>query len=258
MQGVNHCASGVAVGFATAPLLGMHSLATAIPYALTVGGLALSNDLDCDHAKASTALGPVSEFLSWVLRHMSSFAFTLTRGRNDKPSAGTHRHLTHTLVFALAAGELATLTGHMSLWVVAAWLVFGAVSASAALTVKAEGPPPRKTARVMLVLFLLGLFGPALSIMHTPSAVLLASLTAAQGWLGVAVTLGCLVHLVGDAMTVSGVPLFWPLPIRSGEFWHCVHFLPRKIRLHTGKRFEQWIVHPLFIGAIAGTAYILM
>jgi membrane-bound metal-dependent hydrolase YbcI (DUF457 family) len=108
MQGVNHCASGVAVGFAVAPVLGMHTLTAALPFALILGGFALSNDLDCDHAKASTALGPISEFLSFILRKLSKLAFTLTKGPKDKPSAGTHRHLTHTLAFAVGAGFLAS------------------------------------------------------------------------------------------------------------------------------------------------------
>jgi membrane-bound metal-dependent hydrolase YbcI (DUF457 family) len=261
MQGVNHCASGVAVGFATAPLLGMHSLATALPYALIVGGFALANDLDCDHAKASLALGPISQFLSWILRHLSAISFKLTAGPRDKPSAGTHRHLTHTLAFAAVAGALARWTGHLSLWGAGAWLVFGAVSASAALTLKSDGPPPKRTARTMLGLFLVTLFAAPLLggvVSTTPEEALVAGLTGAQHWLGIAVFLGCLTHLVGDAMTVSGVPAFWPLHLRKGQAWFCVHLLPYRIRLHTGKRFEQFVVHPLFIGAIVGTAYVLM
>jgi membrane-bound metal-dependent hydrolase YbcI (DUF457 family) len=259
MQGVNHAVSGLAVGLATAPLLGMHTLPAAIPYAVMLAGFALSNDLDCDHAKASTALGPVSEFLSWFLRHLSAFSFKLTAGPRDKPSAGTHRHLTHTLAFAASAGVLAWFTGRLSLWAVFGWLVFGVFSACAALTLKAEGKPPRRTARALLGVFAVTLFGPA---MFSASAVSWGAaetaLVSAQHWLPVAVGLGCLVHLIGDAMTVSGVPAFWPLHLRQGQAWFCVHLLPYRIRLHTGKRFEQWIVHPLFLLGVAGTAFILL
>ena len=66
-----------------------------------------------------------------------------------------------------------------------------------------------------------------------PSLVIAAGLTYAvqewvpggtagtAGWLGTAVTLGMLVHAVGDAVTESGAPLLWPVPIR-GRTWYPV------------------------------------
>ena len=39
------------------------------------------------------------------------------------------------------------------------------------------------------------------------------------GWLGTAVALGMVVHSVGDAITESGAPLLWPLPIRKRRWY---------------------------------------
>src|SRR3712207_7033150 len=39
------------------------------------------------------------------------------------------------------------------------------------------------------------------------------------GWLGTAVTLGMLVHSAGDAVTDSGAPLLWPIPIRERRWY---------------------------------------
>ena len=43
-----------------------------------------------------------------------------------------------------------------------------------------------------------------------------------------------LVHAVGDAITESGAPLLWPLPIR-GRTWYPVGS-PRAARFRTGGR----------------------
>jgi len=56
---------------------------------------------------------------------------------------------------------------------------------------------------------------------------------------GLAFGLGYLSHLLADALTLSGVPLLWPLP---GN----VHLLPRSLRLRTGGLAEQI----LFLGLV--------
>jgi hypothetical protein len=62
------------------------------------------------------------------------------------------------------------------------------------------------------------------------------------GWLGTAVALGMLVHAVGDAITESGAPLLWPLPIR-GRTWYPVGS-PHAARFRTGGPVEAWVVAP--------------
>ena len=94
-----------------------------------------------------------------------------------------------------------------------------------------------------------------------PSLVIAAGLTYAvqewvpggtagtAGWLGTAVTLGMLVHAVGDAVTESGAPLLWPVPIR-GRTWYPVGG-PRVTRFRTGGAVESWIVAPaLTVGTL--------
>ncbi|MDN5931948.1 MAG: metal-dependent hydrolase, partial [Pseudonocardia sp.] len=87
-----------------------------------------------------------------------------------------------------------------------------------------------------------------------PSLVVAAGLTFAveqyvpggtagtAGWLGSAVTLGMIVHSVGDASTESGAPLLWPVPIRQRR-WYPVGS-PRPKRFRTGGRVEAWLVAP--------------
>lgn len=50
----------------------------------------------------------------------------------------------------------------------------------------------------------------------------LLGLTAAHAWaafVGFALGLGTLVHILGDAMTLSGVPIYWPLLDHHGRRW---------------------------------------
>jgi inner membrane protein len=87
-----------------------------------------------------------------------------------------------------------------------------------------------------------------------PALGLLAILTALIGgatgsfdfWIWLALCLGYLSHLLGDACTKSGVPLFW----RIGAFRRrSIHILPRGFRLTTGSQVEEMVF--AFLGAAA-------
>lgn len=66
--------------------------------------------------------------------------------------------------------------------------------------------------------------------------------TPVPWWVSVGLVLGCLVHILGDCLTVSGCPLFWPAK--------------RRFRLgpgfSTGKKFETAILCPLMTLAAGG------
>lgn len=60
--------------------------------------------------------------------------------------------------------------------------------------------------------------------------------------------LGNLTHCLGDDMTESGVPLWWPIKIK-GQRWYRCHLLPEKLRLTTGTADEAEIVKWIFVPA---------
>lgn len=71
---------------------------------------------------------------------------------------------------------------------------------------------------------------------------------AGAAWIGWAVTTGCLTHILGDSLTVSGVPLWWPARI-DGRRWYS--WGPRLIRTdHWGER--RVVVPLLMLGAGVG------
>lgn len=59
---------------------------------------------------------------------------------------------------------------------------------------------------------------------------------------GAGTALGCAVHCLGDALTVRGCPLLWPIPI-CGETWYELR-PPRLLRFRTGGPVEQFLVVP--------------
>lgn len=61
-------------------------------------------------------------------------------------------------------------------------------------------------------------------------------------WVGAAVTFGWIAHILGDMMTVSGVPLLWPLKYKGKRWWD--FRLPLGIK--AGGWIEKSILVPLF------------
>ncbi|MFC4063151.1 metal-dependent hydrolase [Planomonospora corallina] len=185
--------------------------------ALVCAGAAMLPDLDHPSATIAQTFGPVT----WVL----------SKGVNWL--AGGHRNATHSLLFAIAAG-------------------FGAHYLAAA----------QPLGRDIMVVLLIGLALRAIGIgvpgKKFASAMVNVALTAGlflvfrsdgvgYAWLGVAVAMGCLVHVVGDCCTEKGCPVLWPMKQR----W----LLPWKIGIKTGRAFEQKFLAPVLSVVVLGLVY---
>lgn len=265
-MGRQHSLSGIVAGLAVAPLGGLTSITSVIPFAIVVAGFALAPDLDCAGATMSRAVGPLSKGVSWLLRQASRLAFWCSETDRDRHGEGVHRHLTHTIVFALVTGGIAAGTSLASPWVVAGWLTVGALGAQAAsmepkrLIRLLSSLLPRNArqtvnfaARYWPTLAMAAAVAIPVVIEQVPVATVLAPV---QGWIGLAVGGGCLLHLAGDAITITGVPACWPIHIHR-QAWCELHLLPTKIRLHTGKRFERYAIYPVLLVASAAGLWLL-
>ncbi len=73
-------------------------------------------------------------------------------------------------------------------------------------------------------------------------------------WLGLPIVLGALVHDIGDALTVSGCPVLWPLPI-GGKRWYPLG-PPKFMRFRAGSWVEIKVLMPAFmvLGGVGGAA----
>ncbi|GAA3034630.1 hypothetical protein GCM10020000_10040 [Streptomyces olivoverticillatus] len=71
-------------------------------------------------------------------------------------------------------------------------------------------------------------------------------------WLGLPIVLGALVHDLGDALTVSGCPILWPIPI-GRKRWYPLG-PPKAMRFRAGSRVELKVLMPAFmvLGGVAG------
>jgi membrane-bound metal-dependent hydrolase YbcI (DUF457 family) len=230
MMGRTHALTGWCAGLALAPVVGAGSLHQAVVFGATTAGFALLPDLDHPGASASRLLGWLTGIVSWVLRRVSAAMYALTKGPRDEKVTGKHRHLSHTVLFAAGLGA-ATSAGTSA---GGAWAVFGVVVFGLLLAQGALGD------------WLLPVSGAAVAWWwFTAPPDHAAQLTQISGWLGVAVAAGCLTHCLGDALTESGCPFLFPLPI-AGETWYEIR-LPRPMRLRTGKKVETRLVFPVFV-----------
>jgi membrane-bound metal-dependent hydrolase YbcI (DUF457 family) len=231
MMGRAHALSGWCAGMAIAPLVGLDNLAQAAPFAATVAGCALLPDLDHPSSRASRIAGPVTGMLSKGLRWSSKKLYAATKGKKDERIEGGHRHMTHTIAFAVLLGGLTTgLARGFGIWAVLAVLLMGLILAIDALGAWMLAVP---------VLVIIAIFASG-----DPWHAFQSSLQPGSAVLGISVALGCFVHCLGDSITVSGCPWLWPVPIR-GETWYEIR-PPKFMRFRAGGKMENYVLFPLF------------
>jgi membrane-bound metal-dependent hydrolase YbcI (DUF457 family) len=230
--GVSHATSGAVVGLAVAgyapQVVGIDpSAGTIVTFAAVCAGAALLPDLDHPGSVATRRFAVASWLASHAIRPLSGLLYDLTRGRRDT-GKGTHRGITHTAVGAAVLGLAINVAS--AKWGVP--VLVGTLFVCLALAIKGldalvPGPPS-------LVI--------AAGLTYGVEEFVPGGTAGTAGWLGTAVTIGMLVHSAGDAITESGAPLLWPLPIRHRR-WYPVGS-PRPMRFRTGGAVEAWLVAP--------------
>ncbi|NMH97699.1 metal-dependent hydrolase [Pseudonocardia acidicola] len=246
MLGISHALSGAAVGLAVAGF-GSHLIAvpatagSVLTFAAVCAGAALLPDLDHPSSTATRRFSWASVVASRVVRPFSALLYRLTRDSRDT-GRGTHRGITHTALFAVLIGVLINLGS--ARW--GAPVVLGTLFVCLALAIKGldalvPGPPS-------LVI--------AAGLTYAADQWVPGGTAGTAGWLGAAVALGMLVHALGDAVTESGVPLLWPLPIRRRR-WYPIGS-PRALRFRAGGPVETVVVGPLLTVATLALAVLVV
>lgn len=194
---------------------------------IVCGGAGLLPDLDHPRATAARSLGLLTKLVAIGVDRIAVAVYHATRAEGDSATrTGGHRTLTHTVPWSLLTGTFAGLLCVASpvAGVVACALLGGLLS--------------------------LGLRVAGVTLAAGSGAVAWWVLTEHSGWwpvVPVAVTVGCLVHIAADAVTVSGVPAMWPLASK-GERWRMVT-LP--VTFTAGDHVETALVAPALILAVA-------
>lgn len=249
MMGPAHSLSGAAawLGVGAAAAATGHSMPWPVLAvgALICAGAALAPDLDHKAATISRAFGPVSKLMCEIVDKLSYAAYKSTRKPGDPRRNGGHRTLTHTWLWAVLVGAgasgLALLGGR---WAVLFILFVHMVLAVEGLLWKAA----RMSSDILV--WLLG----------ATSAWTLADILDKPGngagwlfeqpgqqylWLGLPIILGALIHDIGDALTVSGCPILWPIPL-GRKRWYPIG-PPKGMRFRAGAWVEIKVLMPAFM-----------
>lgn len=151
---------------------------------IVCAGAAMLPDIDHPNATVSRSLGPVTWFVSRAVSKL----------------AGGHRKGTHSLPFALAISLFLA-------WALREWpshllpllICFFLVSLLARVLTEADGA----------ICAVISAGVASACVMGAPET---------QVWLPLAVGLGCLLHMAGDAVTTEGIPIMWPLSKENVAF----------------------------------------
>ncbi|GAA4189900.1 metal-dependent hydrolase [Streptosporangium oxazolinicum] len=237
MMGHTHALTGAIVWLGVAPALAALPLLTEtsrfietgvmvnalnpaefVAGAIICAGAAMLPDLDHPSATIAQTFGPVT----WALSKAVSWL------------AGGHRNATHSLAFAIGMGFGAHYLANTypigrDILVI---LLIGLALRSIGI-----GIPGKKFASAMLNIGMTaGLF------------VVFRSDNVEYAWLGLAVAIGCVTHVLGDCCTEKGCPVLWPMR----QKW----LLPWKIGIKTGRAFEQKFLAPVLSVVVLGLLYL--
>lgn len=248
MMGPAHSLSGAAawlgVGAGAAALDHPMPWPTLVAGALICAGAALAPDLDHKAATISRAFGPISKALCEIIDKLSYATYKATRMKGDPRRTGGHRTLTHTWLWAAMLGggcSAAALYGGR-------WAVLGILFVHMVLAV--EGLLWRQArASSDVLVWLLGATGAWVlaDVLDNPGNGkdwLFTEPGQHYLWIGIPIVLGSLVHCIGDALTVSGCPILWPIPI-GRKRWYPMG-PPKFMRFRAGSWVEIKVLTPAF------------
>jgi membrane-bound metal-dependent hydrolase YbcI (DUF457 family) len=240
MMGTAHAVSGAAAWIAVT--------ATALPaiglYPLTPGAVLLGTVV-C----AGAALLPDADHHNATIAHSVPVLGDVVADTVEAVSGG-HRHGMHSLL-AVVGTVAATFGLGMLHWTPTGW--DHSLQLGSALAVMACSAFALKVLTVVRSWLLAWIFGALVA-----GGILLWA-PVQFGWLPVCIGLGFAVHLIGDALTIEGVPLLWPLnpkpPKLFGEVpvlrdvWKHNGYLALPVLGHAGSK-REWLLM-LLLGAYA-------
>lgn len=205
---------------------------------LVAAGCALLPDIDHPEATISVSLGPVTGLFADGVAWLSGRARGWScRHCRTAPRRGGHRAITHTGLFAVLVGLVLSLAA----W---RWPAVGPVVVWTATALTGRAMLSRRRRRNLVV-----------AGYATAAAVLAAGSVGSWWWVGVPVAWGTLAHCLGDAATLSGAPLAWPLRVR-GCRWTPLG-TPRRLRFRTGRSGERRVWWALLLVCAGSGAYLL-
>lgn len=230
-MGRQHAACGLLVGVGFTAVVPSAPIGLRVLLVIVSGGAALLPDLDHKQATAARSLGLLTKLIAIGVDRVSLAIYHATRTRGDVADRHSgHRLVTHTVPGCLLAGLF--VAGLAVISPVALAVICGLLGGLLALGFRYAG------------------FGLAVSTAGVAWWVL--DTYPSWSWtVPVAVSVGALVHSLGDCLTNSGCPVLWPI-VRHGKRWENVR---APITFAAGDSVETMLVAPaLFISLVIAVA----
>ena len=227
-------------------ILGSSNIAVFISAMVIIVGASLMPDLDATNSTSINVLGIVGTVLSKAMRGFSAIIQNIIKGPYDK-SSDPHRGFWHTVVSAFLVGALFSALTSINIELfaikdtpitIATFIVMFLLYISIQLSLVSLFKPlyDKKKNKI-------GKLGTAVgAIVISFILVYLLPSNINYYWVGGAVTFGWIAHLLGDMMTVSGVPILFPLKFKGKRWWD--FRLPLGIK--AGGFIEKAILIPIF------------
>ena len=249
VMGPTHAMSGAALwlvgsAVATAAFGIDQSSAELVVGTIAVSGAALYPDIDCagkvtENKGGSTvarSFGVASLFVAECVERLCYWFYLLTKTKKDKKRKNGHRTFTHTAVHALlvglGVGLLAAKFGKPAVIAILFILTGFAVRGLLPTAVNKKG----------------WLITTGVALASSYGMYHLLPENRSYWILGLAMGLGCFIHILGDMITKMGSPLLFPIPIKKRR-WADLG-LPRDIALRAGGKGENKILLPILTGVV--------
>lgn len=244
VMGPTHAMSGAALWLAGSAVADIafgidQSSAELVVGTIVCSGAALYPDIDCagkvtENKGGSTvarSFGVASLFVAEIVERLCYWFYLLTKSKKDKKRKNGHRTFTHTAVHAglvgLGTGYLAAQFGKPAVIAILFVLTGLAVRGLLAETVAKKG--------------WIVTTGVALASSYGMYRLLPEG---RDYWiLGLAMGIGCFIHILGDMITKMGSPLVFPVPIK-GARWKDIG-LPKNVAIRAGGKEENRILLPI-------------
>lgn len=208
-------------------LFGSYNTIVFISAIIIIVGASLMPDLDAVQSTSINTLGPIGKVLSSGMRGFSSIIQSTISSKRDESNRDPHRGFWHTIISGVFVG----------------FVVLGLTKINTKIISFGEKDITISTLIVIFIIFMstqllmASLFkkfykktkGSLLGSLSLSIASFIVAITLlmllpedlSYSWVGAAVAFGWILHLLGDAMTVSGVPLLFPLKIKGKMWWNC-------------------------------------
>lgn len=240
MMAPGHSLMGATSAIIASPFLGL-SLPQTVLATLIVAGAALMPDCDQPSTTFGRTFGPISKWITIIIGKLSLLIFNISKTKYDNSRATGHRKLTHTIIYnVIIALILFTFLKIVFVqYVVVAILVTLGIRGLFAKGINVYFPVqfnnPKKNGRALKA-------GRGMAALLGMLSILFLHFNLFNPLqLTILVFIGFIVHLIGDAMTLMGVPLFWPAMIK-GQTWY---YVKMPFTFETGGAIESNVITPI-------------